>query len=342
LTLASDQAAKPIPRLFAISIHQFNEIFSADVISMPQDVAAVGWVPEKNAWCCAPARIARDTTFRQRAPSTLRFLSEWVLPKGKGACFWTLYCAYDGWREYIPFDTNFHWVEQEELGDLARWDGPPGSVPSICRTRRQVACHCAHQGDPSAIVLPEAHFLTRNFYAGLFRKVDHNDCPWPRKRPEAILCAGNHGSAFNYFSPPVQGRTHPRNYLRQRVVGSGLPLHIHLDKGVSHREQLAFKYLLDVDGLVRTWDAFAWKMYSGSTLLLADSPWDSFFTRQFEPWTHYIPIANDFHDIEEKIDWCRSNDDACRDIAERGRQHALQVYDPATVAELTARELGIH
>ena len=34
-----------------------------------------------------------------------------------------------------------------------------------------------------------------------------------------------------------------------------------------------------------------------------------------EPFVHYIPLLDDFSDIEEKIEWAESNQEKCKEIA---------------------------
>mgnify|MGYP001036819352 CR=1 FL=1 len=80
-------------------------------------------------------------------------------------------------------------------------------------------------------------------------------------------------------------------------------------------------------------------MLSGSTVLSVTSPWTSFFTRLFEAWNHYVPIANDFSDLADKLEWCRNNDVSCQKIAQQAQQRAREVYKPDYVARLTARDL---
>jgi hypothetical protein len=162
--------------------------------------------------------------------------------------------------------------------------------------------------------------------------------PWEEKQARAAFCAGDHGDVANYFPPLVPERPHPRRYLKQIVEAAGLDVDVHLGKGVSLAQQLSHKWILDVDGFTRTWDAFAWKMQSGSVTLSTTSPWESFFTRLFEPWVHFVPIANDFADLAEKLDWCRAQDDECKQIAQRAQRRAESVYRPEYVARVVARQ----
>lgn len=327
------------PRLFAVTIERFNELFSSDVVALPRNVAAVGWLPACSAWYCAPFGVVADDRFRKCGPGTMRFLSERVYPDADMP-FWLLYCFFDGWRENIEYDDNFRWVPAPGIDELDAWDGPAGTVPILTAAQRRVACYGKHRGDPSAALLPEGHYLSREYYRPLFDMIDRADRPWCEKRAEAIFCAGNHGSAVNYLPPLATGRPHPRQYLARLTLERSLPIRVHLDQGIAVSRQLEFRYILDVDGYARTWDAFAWKMYGGSTVLVRESHWESFFTRCFEPWTHFVPVAHDFSDLAQKIEWCMDNEEACRRIAASGRRRAIDVYDPGWTARQAARELA--
>ena len=103
---------------------------------------------------------------------------------------------------------------------------------------------------------------------------------------------------------------------------------------------MTYRWILDVDGFARTWDAWAWKMASGSVVLSPASPWESTFTREFAPWEHYVPLANDFSDLAARLAWCREHDDECRRIAQAARARAIEVYEPASVAADLARRLA--
>ena len=41
------------------------------------------------------------------------------------------------------------------------------------------------------------------------------------------------------------------------------------------------------------------------------------------PWKHYVPVANDFSDLGEKIRWCHHHDDECREIGRNARDFVL-------------------
>ena len=39
------------------------------------------------------------------------------------------------------------------------------------------------------------------------------------------------------------------------------------------------------------------------------------------PYLHYIPVENDFSDIEEKMDWCNNNEKVCLYIIKNAREY---------------------
>jgi hypothetical protein len=84
-----------------------------------------------------------------------------------------------------------------------------------------------------------------------------------------------------------------------------------------------YKYMLDLQG----------NGYSGRTKLLLHMKRTLFYqSRKFHeywfwkmrPFVHYIPIAEDLSDMEEKFGWAESHPEECLKIAEEGYQFALE------------------
>lgn len=325
----------------ATSIDQFESAFSCKITTLPKNVALVGWSAKQQVWTIAPDSVTRHPTFSYLAPATLHFLHHELLPRLGLRSFWTLYCFYDGWRERNTFSKNYRWVNPPKLDSAVEWRGAPGEIPMLSEQTFRIACYGAHRGDPSALLLPEAHYLARNHYIDLFGLIRQHSMAWHEKRPQAIFCAGNHGECSNYFPPFVTGRSHPRQYLQQLVESTGLPVKVHLGASIPQSEQLSYKYILDVDGYARTWDAWAWKMQSGSVVLSPDSPWESFFTRLFDPWVHFVPMANDFSDLSDKLAWCAAHDADCQQMAQQAKQRAQQVYALDYVADKFAEDFQL-
>jgi hypothetical protein len=82
-------------------------------------------------------------------------------------------------------------------------------------------------------------------------------------------------------------------------------------------EQSKYKYLVYVDGHCAAC-RYGFMMRLGSVILkveprqVADRMW---YFPLLKPYVDHVPVKPDLSDLEEKIRWCRKNDDKCRQIA---------------------------
>ena len=82
-------------------------------------------------------------------------------------------------------------------------------------------------------------------------------------------------------------------------------------------EQSKYKYLVYVDGHCAAC-RYGFMMRLGSVILkveprqVADRMW---YFPLLKPYVDHVPVKPDLSDLEEKIRWCRENDDKCREIA---------------------------
>lgn len=96
----------------------------------------------------------------------------------------------------------------------------------------------------------------------------------------------------------------------------------------THSEQLQFKYLPVLDGWMCTYPGFQWRLLSGSLALKQESDEIQYFYSALKPYVHYLPIKHDMSDLIEKIEWAKSHDNQCRQIAAKGREFALNHFMP--------------
>jgi hypothetical protein len=89
-------------------------------------------------------------------------------------------------------------------------------------------------------------------------------------------------------------------------------------------EMMQYKYILDIDGWSNTWDATVWKLYSGSVLLKVKSVFKQWYYDDLKEWIHYVPVENDFSDLNEKIEWCIHNNDKCIEITNNAKQFVIE------------------
>lgn len=298
-----------------IGLQEFRTRFDCDVRNLPQGTSILG--RQRHQWFVYGEWL--DTA---RLASVLRFLDRSIVDRLGVDPFWFLCTVLDGWRERNRFSSSYRWVEPRPSGP--EWRGAPGEVPRLSERQPWVVCFAAHHGDPSALLMPEVHFLATGGYRRLFLKTLASDRPWRAKRAHAVYCGADLGEAVNLVEPARAANA--RRLLAEVVAQQGLEVDVHLGAGVSLRSQLAYKYVLDVDGWVHTFDAWAWKTRSRSVVLSQASFWETFFSREFHPWEHFVPVANDFNDLGEKLAWCRSHDDECRAISRRASRRGREVY----------------
>jgi hypothetical protein len=117
---------------------------------------------------------------------------------------------------------------------------------------------------------------------------------------------------MNAWTQPV-----PRELGIQRLTSWGI-----YRPAIPMIEHARYRYLIDIDGFANAWSFFE-KLLLGSCVLKVGSPFEQWFYNDIVEWEHFVPVREDLSDLVEKIEWCLSNVDASRSIAERGQAFAL-------------------
>jgi hypothetical protein len=100
-------------------------------------------------------------------------------------------------------------------------------------------------------------------------------------------------------------------------------------------DMVNYKYILDIDGHGSTWDATAWKLNSGSVIFKTETIWRQWFYDDYLPWIHYVPINDDFSNLQEMYHWCEENQDKCEIIIKNAKQLFQKVYRFHNVVKYT-------
>lgn len=87
------------------------------------------------------------------------------------------------------------------------------------------------------------------------------------------------------------------------------------------KEQSKYKYILHVDGNVVAYRLLK-SMLTNSVILRVKSDFIHWCDSELKPGIHYLGIKEDLSDLREKLDWCKSHDEECRQIASAGYQFA--------------------
>lgn len=220
---------------------------------------------------------------------------------------------------------------------------------------------CRRRGEaPAVILIPDTYFLDSRGYADLRALAEGGGLPSWEERTDEVFWRGtatNHGLTAE--GAPIQRLEQiPRVALclRLRDVartdaaiaapwGFAFPAEAAVAWFNAERifrpavrpvEQARRRYLIDVDGVTNAW-GFYEKLLLGACVLKVASPFEQWFYGDITPWTHYVPVAADLSDLEERIDWCRRNEAAAAAIARAGQAYALSfTYDDARALVLSA------
>lgn len=95
-----------------------------------------------------------------------------------------------------------------------------------------------------------------------------------------------------------------------------------LSKPITRNEISKYKYCLVIDGHVSPF-RLTFEMSYKSTLLIVESEYYIWISKLLKPYVHFVPIKSDLTDLIEKINWCKNNDDKCKEIA----SNAFKFYE---------------
>ncbi|WP_430253842.1 glycosyl transferase family 90 [Neorhizobium sp. DAR64872/K0K18] len=100
-------------------------------------------------------------------------------------------------------------------------------------------------------------------------------------------------------------------------------------------DYMSHKFFVQIDGNGNSWELLK-KLRLGCCMLLVDSDWQLWPNQFLQPWVHYVPVANDLSDIEQKVAWCVENDTKAKTIAKQGRNYATNLdYEDDIMASLS-------
>ena len=96
-------------------------------------------------------------------------------------------------------------------------------------------------------------------------------------------------------------------------------VHHLLGNRMSEYEMGRYKYQVDVDGNTNAWNAFFWKLMSGSLTFKMSSEWCQWYYPQIQAGSHFVE-CRDFEELIDKVTFYRNHDDLARTIAMNARE----------------------
>lgn len=215
-----------------------------------------------------------------------------------------LICSNDGYfeRHYLSERTiSRRWTDADYNDGQRVHIDDPKEYP-LLYSGKWIFGMSNHWKMPYTIDIIDRHYLYCNLYNS-FRSF-HRGIPFREKIDKIIFaCRVSRSSKYNFLPTHANIEMSQREYFYSDAV-SKENIVCEREKWIDNREMVDYKYILDVDGNASTWDATAWKLNSGSVIFKTKSPWRQWFYDDYLPWVHYIPIADDFSDLQEKYQWC--------------------------------------
>jgi len=192
-----------------------------------------------------------------------------------------------------------------------------------------------------AIPVPDRYFIMRDGFSAERRLAEANGMPWASRRSTLVWRGGVNGEGIRPQMP--EDVDNPRVIQRLRLCmrlksvvdvdakvcwpqGPHMPLKLLQQLSVVGRprpesEWLGDKFAIDIDGWTNTWSNLIIRMHFGCCVLKVASAdgYRQWWYDRLRPWEHFVPVAADMADLEERIDWLRSNDAEAQAIARRGQ-----------------------
>jgi hypothetical protein len=319
----------PFPEPQRLSRAMFNKLFNANIKALPHNLFALG-IRNNNVY------IYNETyDFLFMIELTLRHIVGTVLHHKLFREVYFIVCAYDGYLEH-HYPTNR--TNPREVGELEFKDKKYVTVDAdneypVFHKDKWILAQSTKRGVPFCADMPDRYYFCLNHYNG-YRSV-HEGIPFDSKISKIVYASQPRGTKYN-FTTRRDIEVTQREYFNSDKVPK---TNIVAPQWIDRKEQIKYKYVLDIDGNSSTWDATAWKLNSGSVLLKTDSAWRQWFYDELLPWTHYVPIKDDFSDIDEKFAWCESHQDECRAMIAECKKLFQKAYHYPNIIKYTIPKL---
>ena len=90
---------------------------------------------------------------------------------------------------------------------------------------------------------------------------------------------------------------------------------------VSLSDHCKYKYLIDIEGVGYSARS-KFFLHSRRPLFYQKRRWNEYWFWDLKEYKHYIPVANNLSDLDEKIEWAEVNPDKCKEIADNAADFA--------------------
>jgi hypothetical protein len=311
------------PDLEKLSRADFNQRFQTDIVVLPYNLYAVG--------LCEGRGFIYNEVYSHyfQIDLTIRYLLS--VAKTRGVCqpFYFIVCGDDGYLEshYPAVRDRPRLVGETECVGKQRILMHAEDEFPVFHKYKYVLGQNVQIGTAYAYAVPDRYYFCLNLF-NQYRSY-HLGIPFLSKKSQIVYASRPRGSHFNFtkrrdiFMPQ-------RDYFYSDAVPK---THIHVPGEIACQDMIQYKYLLDIDGWSSTWEATAWKLNSGSVILKTASGWNQWFSDKYLPWVHYVPVEDDFSNLQEQFAWCEAHQEECEAIIRRCKKLFQDVYRFSAVSD---------
>lgn len=109
--------------------------------------------------------------------------------------------------------------------------------------------------------------------------------------------------------------------------------------------QIAFKYLISMDGVTSTWPGLLWKLASNSLVIKQDSPHIQWYYQALKPHVHYVPVTHDLRNLGDVYHYAQTHDSEMQTITRTAHEFVennLQYEDMLVYLALVIQTYAAH
>jgi hypothetical protein len=89
-------------------------------------------------------------------------------------------------------------------------------------------------------------------------------------------------------------------------------------------EMIKYKYIISIEGNDKD-SGLNWKLASNSVVIMTPPIYESWLMEgKLEPYIHYVPMKEDMSDLDDILEWCKKNDNKCKEISQNARKFIMQ------------------
>lgn len=331
-----------VPEGVSIPREEFNRLFDTNIVVLPYSMYAIGY---KNGVIYT---YSEKYQLYWEIVHSFRFLVRVALMTKPTAelPFYFIIAANDGYMEksyYSDKRTIPYMVGEKECEEVYLFEPPINSTGSTNTTgsnlysvfhkKKYVLAQCVHKNLPYAIPMVDRNYFYHNLYNS-FRSW-HRGIPLREKIPKIVYGGNNCDNVGNWITKRDE-QLPPRSYFKSDAVKKD---NICTGEYVSRHDMVKYKYILDIDGISSTWCATAWKLNSGSVIFKHKSVWKQWFHDEYLAGIHFVEIAEDFSDIQEKYEWCEAHPEECEKMVNAAKDLFQKVYCMENVIQRTRETL---